>query len=113
MFAPKHILLSLAAISALAITTPASAGWKSKQVKYQDLDLSVPAGRQRLETRVRQAVKQVCGSPRVFTIKERQDRLSCEKAAHASVVPKTEKIIAAYIENRRLALDNGSKLAAN
>lgn len=113
MFAPKHILLSLAAVSTLAITTPASAGWKSKQVKYQDLDLSVPAGRQRLETRVKQAVKQVCRSPRALTISERQDRLNCEKGAIATVAPTTEKIIAAYMENRQLALGNNSKLAAN
>lgn len=113
MFAPKHILLSLAAVSMLAITTPASADWNTKQVKHEDLDLSVPAGRQRLEMRVKQAVKQVCGSPRAFTVKERQDRLSCETAAMASVAPKTEKIIAAYMENRQLALDNSSKLAAN
>lgn len=113
MFTPKHILLSLAGISALTMTTPASADYKTKQVKHADLDLSAPAGRERLETRVRQAVKQVCGSPRAFTIKERQDRQNCEKVAMAEVSPKTEKIIAAYAEKRRLAFDDRSPAAAN
>lgn len=113
MFTPRRILLSLAAVSALAITTPASADWKTKQVKHQDLDLSVPAGRQRLEMRLKQAVKQVCRSPRDLTIKERQDRLGCEKAATARAARTTEKIIAAYVENRRLAFDNSSKAATN
>lgn len=113
MFTPKHILLSLAAVSALAITTPASADWKTEQVKHQDLDLSVPAGRQRLETRIKQAVKQVCRSPRDFTIKERQDRMGCEKAAITSAARTAEKIIAAYMENRRLAFDSSSKPATN
>lgn len=113
MFTPKHILLSLAVVSALSMTAPASADWKTKQVTYADLDLSAPAGRQRLETRVKQAIRQVCGSPSRLTLEERQARLNCEKSAMTRVAPQTEKAIAAFVEKRRLAFDDRSNPGSN
>ena len=113
MATPKLILLSLTAASTLFAAAPAMADWKSKEVRYADLDLSSAEGRDRLQTRIRQAVKQVCGTPRAFTIKERQDRLACEKQANLKAEPESERVIAAYMEKRRLAFDGTAGVATN
>lgn len=113
MATPKLILLSLSVATSLLATAPAMADWKSKEVRHADLDLSSPAGRERLQLRIRQAVKQVCGTPRAFTVKERQDRWACEKQANLKAAPQSERIIAAYMEKRRLAFDGTAGVATN
>ena len=109
----KLILLSLTVASSLLATAPAMADTKTKQVRHADLDLSSSAGQERLQTRIKQAVKQVCGSPRGFTMKERQDQRSCEENALKQAVPQGERIIAAYMEKRRLAFDGTSSATTN
>jgi UrcA family protein len=113
MAPPKLILLSLTVASSLLATAPAMADWKTKQVRHADLDLSSPAGRERLQLRIKQAVKQVCGSPRSFTITERQDQRACEQDAIKRAAPEGERIIAAYMEKRRLAFDGTPRAGAN
>jgi UrcA family protein len=109
MATPKLFATTLLAATALAISAPVSADWKTKEVGHEDLDLSTAKGQERLKTRVRQAVKQVCGSPRAFTLKERNDQNRCEKDAIARAMPKAEQTIAAYVQNRQLAsLDNAT-----
>lgn len=113
MATPKLILLSLTAASTLFAAAPAMADVKTKEVRHADLDLSSAEGRDRLQTRIRQAVKQVCGSPRGFTMEERQDQRNCEKDAFLKAAPQSERIIAAYMEKRRLAFDGTSGVATN
>ena len=113
MATPKLILLSLTAASTLFAAAPAMADVKTKEVRHADLDLSSVEGRDRLQTRIRQAVKQVCGSPRGFTMEERQDQRNCEKDAFLKAAPQSERIIAAYMEKRRLAFDGTSGVATN
>lgn len=113
MATPKLMILSLTLASAVMATTPAMANVKTKEVRHADLDLSSAEGRERLQTRIRQAVKQVCGTPRGWTVAERQDRENCEAAAYRNVAPARERIVAAYLEKRGLAFDRRASIATN
>ncbi|MGB5076339.1 MAG: UrcA family protein [Sphingorhabdus sp.] len=113
MATPKLIPLSIAAASLLAISTPALADTKVKQVKHEDLDLSTANGQQRLKVRVKQAVKQVCGSPRAMTLRDRLDQNQCEAKAMANAMPKAERAIATYAERLRLASRKSPIVAGN
>lgn len=103
MATPKLFATTLLAAFALAISVPAAAGWKSKEVGHEDLDLATPKGQDRLKTGVKQAVKQVCGGSRAFTLKERKDQSRCQNEAMSRAMPKAERTIAAYLQNRQLA----------
>ena len=109
----KLFPLSVLAASALAISSPAMADWQTKEVGHADLDLSTAKGQERLKTRVKFAVKQVCRSPRAFTLKERLDQNKCEKDAIARAMPKAEQTIAAYMENRRFAAREDKAVVGN
>ncbi len=113
MATPKLFSLAVLAVSALAISTPAMADWKHKEVQFGDLDLSSASGQKRLDTRVKMAVKQVCASPRAYTLAQRADQSKCEKEAMARAMPKAERTIAAYIENQRLASAKTRVVAGN
>ena len=113
MTSPKLIMLSLTVASTLVAAAPATAGWKSKDVRFADLDLSTDAGRDRLQMRIKQAVKQVCGAPRAFTLNEREDQRLCEKESLRRATPESERVIAAYMEKRRLALGGASGVGTN
>ena len=103
MATPKLFATIFLAASMLAFSAPASADWKSKDVRHEDLDLSTSKGQERLKTRVKQAVKQVCGSPRGFSLKERLDQRRCESESIARAMPKAERTIAAYLQSRPMA----------
>ncbi|MFN3451291.1 MAG: UrcA family protein [Sphingorhabdus sp.] len=113
MATPKLILLSVTAMASLAAAAPAMADSKTKEVRHADLDLSSAAGRDRLALRIKQAVKQVCGTPRGFTIEERQDQKACEKQAHLRAAPESARIIAAYMDKRRLAFEDTARVGTN
>ncbi len=113
MATPKLFPLSLLAASALVISTPAMADWKTKEVGHQDLDLSTAKGQERLKTRVKLAVKQVCRTPRAITLKERIDQNNCEKDAITRAMPKAEQTIAAYMENRKFAARDDKAIVGN
>jgi UrcA family protein len=113
MATPKLFSLSVLAASALAVSTPAMADWKHKDVRYDDLDLSSTEGQQRLKTRVKMAVKQVCASPRPATLAQQADKRKCAKEAMARAMPKAEQTIAAYIEQRRFASTDSKAIAGN
>lgn len=112
MFSFKTIALSTAA-ALLAVSAPAMAGVKNKQVQYRDLDLSSAAGQKRLETRIRSAVKSVCGNPRAVSLAEKQDLLRCQRDALANAMPKLESTIARYKESNRLAANESSAIVGN
>ena len=113
MATPKLFSLSVLAASALAISTPAMADTKTKEVRYQDLDLSSVKGQQRLKTRVRQAVKQVCDSPRAITLADRADQNKCLANAMAEAMPAAEERIAAYLESRSFASRENEAVIGN
>lgn len=113
MATPKLFATTLLAATALAISTPASAQWQSKQVSHDDLDLSTPKGQERLKTRVKQAVKMICGSPRAVTLKEKTDIRRCQNDALAQAMPRAERAIAAYLQNRQLALLGNTAVVDN
>lgn len=106
MATPKLMILSVTLASALMATAPAMADVKTTDVRYSDLDLSSAEGRDRLQLRIKQAVKRVCSSPRAFTIEERLDQQNCQKAAYVKAASQSERAIAAYMAKRRLALGN-------
>ena len=58
----KFIVPALSAFT-LAVASPAAAEEASVVVPYEDLDLLGPAGVEQLESRIRRAIKQVCGEP--------------------------------------------------
>lgn len=120
MATSKLFSLPVLAVSLLAISTPAIAGtspavleWKDKAVEYVDLDLSTAKGQERLKTRVKQAVKQVCGSPRAISLRERMDQSRCEAEAIATAMPKAEHTIATYKEKQRLAVRDDTAIVGN
>ncbi len=115
MATPKLFSLTLLAASALAISTPALAdtNTNAKLVGHEDLDLSSATGQQRLKVRVKQAAKQVCGSPRAMTLRERLDQSACEAKALASAMPEVERTIAVYVDQKRLASDDAVVVAGN
>lgn len=113
MATPKLFSLSILAASALAISTPAMADWKTKAVEHADLDLASAKGQERLKTRVKQAVKQVCSSPRAITFKERMDQSRCISESMARAMPEAEQTIAAYLDNRRLASRDDKAIVGN
>ena len=113
MATPKLIMLSLTVAASLTAMTPAMADTKTKQVRHADLDLSSPEGRERLQFRIKQAVKSVCGSPRGFTTKERQDRQNCEKTALRNAGDASAQVIATYMDKRRLAFEDTKRPGTN
>lgn len=107
----KMITLSTAA-ALLSVSAPALADVKTKQVQYNDLDLSGTAGQQRLATRVKSAFKAVCGTaPR--SLSEKQDWANCVRDSEVSAMPKVERTIARYQETKRLAANERSAIVGN
>jgi UrcA family protein len=56
-------------------------------VQYDDLDLSSPRGRERLETRIRSAANSACGTRSATTLSEKRDADKCRKSAIARTQP--------------------------
>ena len=108
----KKIMLSSAG-ALLAVSAPAMADVKTSEVQYQDLDLTSAAGQNRLATRIRSAVKSVCGNARVASLAEKQDVLRCQRAAMESAMPKAERTIARYAETKRVAANEPSAMIGN
>ena len=80
----KFSLMLLAVPLATAgIAAPAFAQGdaRSVTVSYDDLNLSSEGGRERLTTRVKVAVRQVCGSPSRMTLRERAAENACKAQA--------------------------------
>lgn len=108
----KTIALSSAA-ALLAVSAPAMADVNTRQVEYRDLDLSSAAGQKRLTTRIKSAVKSVCGDPRALSLDEKQDFARCQRDALESAMPKVERTIARYKETKRLAANEPSAIVGN
>jgi UrcA family protein len=108
----KMMVLSTTA-ALLAASTPAMAEVETRPVEYQDLDLSTPAGQQRLMTRIKSAVKAVCGQPGAFSLIEKQDLMRCRRDAMDKAMPKFERTVARYMATKRLAANEPSAIVGN
>jgi len=112
----KFIPILLAAPIALTgLTLPAAAQdnaafeKESIAVRYDDLNLTSSAGRERLSKRVRIAVQQVCGTRAARDLKTRQVAYKCRDAAMRDADVK----MAALFENSGTALaDAGAMVVA-
>lgn len=115
LFSVTVLAASALAISspAMADSTPAMANEKTKLVRYNDLDLSLPQDQTLLQARVKRAAKVVCRSPRAMTAKDLMDQHKCELNAMARAMPKAKQAIAAYIENRRFASKDSKAIVGN
>ncbi len=86
----KLSLILVAAIASGGVAVPAFAQDDDERpslaVRYDDLNLSTAAGRERLDTRVRMAIKSMC-SVDARSLRERAAGLECEAAAKRSVEP--------------------------
>ena len=88
----NHLLVSLTVASSMLACAPAMADWKTKKVRHADLDLVTDAGRDTLQLRVKRAVQEVCAKPRAITIRERQDKMACEKQAGLGALEQARRL---------------------
>ena len=109
----QKIALGCAVAATFAVSTAALAEVPSKPVYYQDLDLSSSKGQERLQTRIRSAVNQVCGSQNVIGLAEKVQRLRCKAEAMAAATPEVEQTIARYQDGKRLAANENVAIVGN
>lgn len=87
----KLTLILTAALAASSIAVPSLAqdgGDKATAtVRYDDLNLASAAGRERLDTRVRTAIKSMCAADSRQNLQQRAASLECEAAAKRSIEP--------------------------
>lgn len=85
----KTNLIAVAGILAAAgLASPAAAQDDERpiaKVRYDDLNLSTTAGRERLDARVRTAVRRMCDSNSRMTLRERAASDQCRAVALRSV----------------------------
>jgi UrcA family protein len=79
------LFLAAALVSALPATAFAQSANESPRiaVSYRDLDLASEAGRQALETRIRGAVRRVCGRLVSGSVRELADGQRCRRQTSA------------------------------
>ena len=83
--AKLSLILLAAPIALVGFTFPAAAAENGNRptaiVRYDDLNLSSPEGRERLTTRVRIAVRTVCGGSPLYRqqLRERASTQHCER----------------------------------
>jgi len=100
--------LSLIGLSALAFAIPAAATTPTIEtatqiVEYSDLDLSTAKGQERLETRIKSAVRSVCRERDARSIVEQRLVKQCKLAATSAAMRDAKVVVANYQQNRRMA----------
>jgi UrcA family protein len=113
MATPKLPLMIAAAATALSLSVPAHAGLRTTEVSVNDLDLSRPSAQQRLDDRIKRAVRKVCRSHVAANLGERQDVAECEANARADAEAQKAERIASHKESRRAALKSRLKVASD
>lgn len=84
----KTNLIAAAALTAAGLAGPAFANDEERQtvtVRYDDLNLASAAGRERLDTRVRVAIRNMCNAGVGATARERVTSAKCVAVANRSV----------------------------
>lgn len=100
-----NIKLTVAAV-AMALSAPAFAANDSVDtavVQYSDLDLSSARGVDRLQRRINQAAKQVCGEVPARELALRQEVIACQTNAIAKASAQLRPILAAAGSDVKLA----------
>ena len=97
----------------MALSVPAMAGERSQAVSYGDLDLSSIVGQNRFETRIKSAIKQVCGYPNAFSLAEKADQRRCMTNAMEQARPKMAQTVAGYQDTNRLVANATSAVVGN
>lgn len=89
------IKMSLAAIAALALATPAMAEHGEAVIAFADLDLSSASGTARLERRVKHAAVDICGEMPSRGIAERMRVAACHNEVKANAAAQLEPVLEA------------------
>lgn len=90
------LIMIAAAISATGAAVPASAqdGERATAtIRYDDLNLSSAAGRERLDTRVRVAIRNMCHTEQRPTLRQRALAEECETVAKRSIEPQIASLL--------------------
>ncbi len=103
-------LVTVAAVSAVSVTTPAFAAGdtQSRTISYADLDLKSDAGVARLNQRVRVALGEVCGDAGTRDLAARAHALACRRTAMETVRPNVELAVANARSDTQLALSTAA-----
>lgn len=90
-------ILAVAAVATAGMALPAAAqtddSAPSVEVRYDDLNLASSVGRDRLDTRIRSAIRQVCYSEPSPTLRQRVSAQRCEQQAMRSVEPRMAALL--------------------
>jgi UrcA family protein len=109
MATQKILQAALIGCAILAQTTPVFADPDSdlfevkRAVRYGDLDLSSSQGQKQFETRIKAAVKIVCGDTSNASIIEKRQIEACSKQSMANAKHDADVVIAQYNNGRNLA----------
>ena len=95
--------LSAVALSISAVATPTTVETQTRSVEYGDLDLSTAKGQERLEIRVKSAVRTVCRERDARSITEQVQVKKCKLTATSAAMRDAKIAIADYQQNRRMA----------
>lgn len=90
------LMMALAAICATGVAAPASAqdGERATvSVRYDDLNLSSAAGRERLDTRMRVAIRKMCDAGPSATLRQRAAASECTATAKRSIEPQVAGLL--------------------
>ena len=79
---------------ALAASTPAFAQGPTRTVRYDDLNLSTPAGVAQLDRRIAQAAETICGSAFAMDLSGQADVARCRSATLDGVRMQRDTILA-------------------
>ena len=105
-------LALIGVVSTAYLGTPAHAvepDIRTEIVRYDDLDLTAPAGVKRLSRRVDAAAKRVCGAERAINLTMHMATRSCRKATLARANRDVELAIARRQGDTRLAVRGDRK----
>lgn len=72
------------ALALSALAAPAGAQPASVEVEVGDLDLATKSGNDRLQRRLNQAARQICGDFRIMPLRERQQIEECRQDVFAN-----------------------------
>lgn len=90
----KIVTPTLAALAFAVSATPAAAEQqKTVRVPYNDLNVSTQAGVATLESRIRAAIRTVCGAPVPRDLRAEQARKRCSKRAQRSADPQLAAVL--------------------
>ena len=92
----KSTLITMAAIAVCGAAAPAVAQDSDAPqvaVRYDDLNLSTTAGRDRLDTRVRTAIRAMCTDSSRLTLRQRAVAQDCMAQAKRSIEPQLAALL--------------------